>query len=102
MRHLDDEKEMSMFALAIYGIVIFPKIEGYIEVRVVDFMAQVERDCNPASTILAKTFMSLSYCRRKEGSFLECSALLYVWLKSHFKCKQSVFFLSYSHDHAPI
>ncbi|XVF30228.1 hypothetical protein REPUB_Repub16aG0039400 [Reevesia pubescens] len=93
---------MTMFALAIYGLVIFPRIKGYIKVKVLDFFAQVKRCCNPAPSILTETFMSLNYCRQKEGNFVGCSSLLYVWLKGHFECTMNAFSRSHSDNHAPI
>ena len=35
--HLNEECGLTTFALAIYGLVIFPQVLGYIEVSVIDF-----------------------------------------------------------------
>ncbi|MFQ6627969.1 hypothetical protein Gotur_007271 [Gossypium turneri] len=69
-------KRVYMFALAIYGLIVFPKIFGHIEVTVVDFFEK-----------------SLSSCRRKgEGSFIGCAQLLNAWIFSHFwKVKRTPF-----------
>ena len=70
---------MIAFALAIYGLVIFPGILGYIEMAVVDTFDQIQHGSNPALVILAETFRSLNYCRRnREGHFLGCTPLLYI------------------------
>ena len=42
-------------ALAIYGLVIFPGILGYIEMAVVDTFEQIQHGSNPALAILAET-----------------------------------------------
>ena len=37
MEHLNDDQGLDVFALAVYGMVIFLRVIGYIEVAVVDF-----------------------------------------------------------------
>ena len=70
---------MVAFALAIYGLVIFPGILGYIEMAVVDTFEKIQQSSNPSLTILAETFRSLNYCRRnQEERFLGCALLLYI------------------------
>ena len=82
--HLHDEAGMVAFALAIYGLVIFPGILGYIEMAVVDTFKQIQHSNNPSLAILAETFRSLNYCHRnQEGRFLGCAPLLYIWVRSH-------------------
>ncbi|MFQ6656791.1 hypothetical protein Gotur_026744 [Gossypium turneri] len=78
-------KRVDLFALAIYGLVVFPKVLGHIEVAVVDFFEKLRQRINPVPTILAETFRSLNAYRRKgEGRFIECAQLLNVWILSHF------------------
>ena len=57
---------MTALALAIYGLVIFPGILGYIEMAVVDAFDQIQHGSNPALAILTETFRSLNYCRRNQ------------------------------------
>ena len=57
---------MVAFALAIYGLVIFPEILGYIEMAVVDTFEQIQHGSNLALAILAETFRSLNYYRRNQ------------------------------------
>ncbi|KAG8500602.1 hypothetical protein CXB51_004435 [Gossypium anomalum] len=72
-------KRVNLFALAIYDLIVFPKVLGHIEVAVVDFFEKLKQGINPVSTILAETFRSLSICRRKgEGRFIGCAQLLNV------------------------
>ncbi|KAK5825108.1 hypothetical protein PVK06_019912 [Gossypium arboreum] len=83
--HPDIMKRMDLFALAIYGLIVFPKILGHVEVAVVDFFKRLKKGINPVPAILAETFRSLSGCRRKgEGRFIGCTQLLNVWILSHF------------------
>ncbi|KAG8492180.1 hypothetical protein CXB51_009597 [Gossypium anomalum] len=77
LNHPDMLKRVNLFALAIYGLVIFPKVLGHLEVAVVDFFERLKQGINPVPTILAETFRSLSSCRRKgEGRFMGCEQLL--------------------------
>ena len=41
MEHLNDDQGLDAFALAVYGLIIFPQVTGYIEVAVVDFFEQI-------------------------------------------------------------
>ncbi|PPS19410.1 hypothetical protein GOBAR_AA01165 [Gossypium barbadense] len=85
LNHPDILKRVNLFALAIYELVVFPKVLGHIEVAVVDFFEKLKQGINPIPTILAETFRSLSSCRRKrEGHFIGCAQLLNVWILSHF------------------
>ena len=77
--HLHDEDGMVAFTLAIYGLVIFPGMLGYIEMAVVDMFEQIQHGSNPSLAILVETFRSLNYCRRnKEERFLGYAPLLYI------------------------
>ncbi|MFQ6659898.1 hypothetical protein Gotur_028618 [Gossypium turneri] len=77
--HLDILKRVDLFALAVYGLVVFPKVLGHIEVAVVDFFKKLRQRIKPVPTILAETFRSLNACRRKgEGRFIRCAQLLNV------------------------
>ncbi|KAG8497957.1 hypothetical protein CXB51_007380 [Gossypium anomalum] len=79
------DNRVDLFALAIYGLVVFPKVLGHIEVAVMDFFEKLKQGINPIPTILLETFRSLSSCRRKgERRFIGCAQLLNVWILSHF------------------
>ncbi|KAK5775609.1 hypothetical protein PVK06_043517 [Gossypium arboreum] len=85
LNHPDMLKRVNLFALAIYGLIIFPKVLRHIEVAVVDFFEKLKQGINHVPTILAETFRSLSSCWRKgEGRFIGCAQLLSVWILSHF------------------
>ncbi|KAL1175396.1 hypothetical protein V6Z11_A04G086800 [Gossypium hirsutum] len=72
--HPDIVKSVDLFALVIYGLIVFPKVLGHVKVTVVDFFERLRQGIKPVPTILAETFRSLSSCRRKgEGRFIGCA-----------------------------
>ncbi|XP_039051704.1 uncharacterized protein LOC120193215 [Hibiscus syriacus] len=84
--HPGQRKKIDFFALGIYGLVIFPRVLGHIDVSVVDLFERLDRHVDPVPAILAETFRSLSSCRREgEGRFIGCAPLLLTWILSHFK-----------------
>ncbi|MFQ6634987.1 hypothetical protein Gotur_010967, partial [Gossypium turneri] len=66
LAHPDTKKKVDIFALSIYGLVIFPKALGHIDEAVIDLFDQLDRKVTPVPAILAETFRSLSACRRTE------------------------------------
>ena len=101
--HLNDDQGLDAFALAVYGLIIFPWVTGYIEVAVVDFFEQIQNHCNPYPAILVETFRSLNFCRRNtESHFVGCLPMLYIWLRSHLPCKKSAFLKPYLLNSFPI
>ncbi|XP_050936265.1 uncharacterized protein LOC127144399 [Cucumis melo] len=92
--YIDEDKGLTLLALCIYGAVIFPKAEGYVDRKVIKLFFQMERGVNPIIPILAETFRSLNYCRNKGEGKLNCCVpgklnccvpLLYIWIHSHIK-----------------
>ena len=80
----DQRKAQDVYALAIYGIIIFPKTIGYVEAAVTDFFSRLYCNINPASTIIAETIRALNFCKRTgTGRFIGCASLLQIWLLSH-------------------
>ena len=81
----NDDRVKDVFALVVYETLIFPQSPGYIDAAVVDLREQIDNQSNPILTILAKTIRSLNYYRRKrEGDFIGCAQLLYIWIRSPF------------------
>ncbi|KAK5836458.1 hypothetical protein PVK06_012248 [Gossypium arboreum] len=67
-------KRVNLFALAIYGLIVFPKVLGHTEVAVVDFFERLKQGINLVPTILAETFRSLNSCRKiGKGRFIGCA-----------------------------
>ena len=74
-----DDRVIDIFALVVYGTLIFPRSPRYVDAEVVDLIEQVDNQVNPVPVIIAETFRSLNYCRRNhEGSFVGCAQLLYI------------------------
>ncbi|KAG8480021.1 hypothetical protein CXB51_025177 [Gossypium anomalum] len=85
LTHPDERKRVDIFALSIYGLVIFPKALRHVDEAVVDLFERLEKGITPVPVILAETFRSLSSCRKTgEGRFIGCAQLLMVWFHGHF------------------
>ncbi|KAK5819543.1 hypothetical protein PVK06_024551 [Gossypium arboreum] len=79
LTHPDEKKRVDIFALSIYGLVIFPKALRHVDEVVTDLFDRLEKGVTPVPTILAETFRSLSMCQRiGEGRFIGCAQLLMV------------------------
>ena len=91
----NDDRVIGIFALVVYGILIFLQSPGYVDAVVIDLIEQVDNQVNPVPVIITETIRYLNYCRRNhEGSFVGCVQLLYIWIRSHFwgKCEASLRF----------
>ncbi|MFQ6663497.1 hypothetical protein Gotur_031008 [Gossypium turneri] len=66
LAHPDTKKKVDVFALSIYGLVIFPKALGHIDDAVSDLFDRLDKRVTPVLVILAETFRSLSACCRAE------------------------------------
>ncbi|MBA0632435.1 hypothetical protein Godav_001171, partial [Gossypium davidsonii] len=85
LAHPDTKKRVDVFALSIYGLVIFPKAPGHIDDAVSDLFGRLDKRVTPIPAILDKTFRSLNACRKVgEGRFIECAQLLLAWFYSYF------------------
>ena len=58
--HLHDEDDIVALALSIYGLVIFLRMLGYIEMAMMDTFEQIQHGSNPSLAILAETLRSLN------------------------------------------
>ncbi|KAG8502300.1 hypothetical protein CXB51_002199 [Gossypium anomalum] len=68
----DIKKRIDVFALSIYGLVIFPKALGHIDEAVSDLFDRLSKWTTPVPVILAETFRLLNACQRVgEGRFIE-------------------------------
>ncbi|MFQ6657529.1 hypothetical protein Gotur_027160 [Gossypium turneri] len=63
LAHPDTKKRVDVFALSIYGLVIFPKVLGHIDEAVIDLFDRLDKRVTPVPTILAETFRSLNAWR---------------------------------------
>ncbi|MFQ6651870.1 hypothetical protein Gotur_024023 [Gossypium turneri] len=74
MVHPDAKKRVDIFALSIYGLIVFPKALGHVDEAVSDLFDRLDKWVTPVSTILAETFRSLNACQRAgEGRFIGCA-----------------------------
>ena len=60
----DQKKAQDVYALAIYGLIIFPKTLGYVEAVVIDFFSRLCYNINPASAIIIKIIYALNICKK--------------------------------------
>ncbi|MBA0756503.1 hypothetical protein Gogos_021994 [Gossypium gossypioides] len=78
--HPDMEKKVNIFALSIYGMVVFPRALGHIDEAVTDLFDRLDKRITLIAVILAKTFRSLNACwRAGESRFIGCAQLLLAW-----------------------
>ena len=60
-----DDRVINIFALMVYGTLIFPQSPGYVDATVVDLIEQIDNQANHIPAIVAETIRSLNFCRRK-------------------------------------
>ncbi|MFQ6651324.1 hypothetical protein Gotur_023688, partial [Gossypium turneri] len=75
LAHLDARKKVDVFALSIYGLVIFPKILGHVDEAVTDLFDQLEKRVTP---------------------------LLLAWFHSHFWKVDKVSYRVFSDNYSPL
>ena len=69
----DKERVFKVFAIVVYGMVIFPKVLNHVEAIIVDLMEKMDNQANHVLAIVAKTIRSLNFYRKKgEGQLIEC------------------------------
>ncbi|KAG8496318.1 hypothetical protein CXB51_007470 [Gossypium anomalum] len=101
LAHPDMKKRVDVFALSIYGLVIFPKALGHIDEAVSDLFDRLSKGTTPMPAILAETFRSLNACRRAgEGRFIGCAQLLLSWFHSHFWKVEKVSYRVFSENYS--
>ncbi|MBA0876620.1 hypothetical protein Goshw_005803, partial [Gossypium schwendimanii] len=101
--HLDVRKRLDVFALSIYGLVVFPKTLGHVDEAVTNLFDQLDKRVTPISTILAKTFRSLNACQKAgERRFIGCAKLLLAWFHSHFWKVDKVSYRVFSENYSPL
>ncbi|MBA0730394.1 hypothetical protein Golax_022784 [Gossypium laxum] len=64
MTHPDVKKKVDIFALGVYGLVVFPKALRHVDEAVIDLFDQPDKTVTPVPAILAETFRSLKKYRR--------------------------------------
>ncbi|MBA0671967.1 hypothetical protein Goklo_007270 [Gossypium klotzschianum] len=85
MAHPDTKKRVDVFALSIYGLIVFPKALGHVDEAITNLFDWLDKRVTPVPTILAETFRSLNACRKTgKGKFIGCVQALLAWFHSHF------------------
>ncbi|KAL1119738.1 hypothetical protein V6Z11_D01G121700 [Gossypium hirsutum] len=103
LTHPDVRKRLDVFALSIYGLVVFPKALGYVDEAVTDLFDRLDKKVTPIPVILEKTFRSLSACRKtSEGRFIGCAQLLLARFHSHFWKVDKVSYRVFSENYSPL
>ncbi|MFQ6654392.1 hypothetical protein Gotur_025404, partial [Gossypium turneri] len=103
LAHPDTRKKVDVFALSIYGLIVFPKILGHIDEAVTDLFDRLDKRVTPVPVILAETFRSLNACRRTgEGRSIGCAQLLLAWFHSHFWKVDKVSYQVFSESYSPL
>ncbi|BAT92692.1 hypothetical protein VIGAN_07149700, partial [Vigna angularis var. angularis] len=72
---------MDVVALTVYGVVLFPKIEDFMDYTAIYvFVARKKRSENPVTTLLADVYGTMSFCHERKGkNILCCFPALYFW-----------------------
>ncbi|MBA0700855.1 hypothetical protein Goari_005486 [Gossypium aridum] len=65
LAHPDARKKVDVFALSIYGLVLFPKALGHVDEATSDLFDRLDKRVTPVLAILAETFRLLNACRRE-------------------------------------
>ncbi|MBA0637634.1 hypothetical protein Godav_028959, partial [Gossypium davidsonii] len=103
LAHPDTKKKFSVFALSVYGLVVFPKALRYVDEAVTDLFDRLDKRVTPVPTILAETFRLLNECRRAgEGRFIGCMQLLLAWFHGHFWKVDKVSYRVFSENYSPL
>ncbi|KAL1169695.1 hypothetical protein V6Z11_A05G163700 [Gossypium hirsutum] len=103
LAHPDSKKRVDVFALSLYGLIVFPKALGHIDEVVSDLFDRLYKGTTHVPAILAETFRSLNTCRRAgEGIFIGCAQLLLAWFHSHFWKVEKVSYRIFSKDYSPL
>ncbi|MFQ6626286.1 hypothetical protein Gotur_005882 [Gossypium turneri] len=103
LTHPDVRKRLDVFALSIYGLVVFPKALGHFDEAVTDLFDRLDKRVTPILVILAETFKYLSACRKTgEGRFIGCAQLLLAWFHSHFWKVDKVSYRVFSKNYSPL
>ncbi|MBA0881114.1 hypothetical protein Goshw_013183 [Gossypium schwendimanii] len=56
------KKRVEVFALSIYGLVVYPKVLGHVDEAVTNFFDRLDKKFTPVSAILMETFRLLNAC----------------------------------------
>ncbi|KAG8482738.1 hypothetical protein CXB51_024170 [Gossypium anomalum] len=64
LTHLDERKKVDVFALSLYGLMVFPRVLRYVDEATTNLFHRLRKRVTSVPTILAETFRSLGACRK--------------------------------------
>ncbi|KAL1175696.1 hypothetical protein V6Z11_A04G106400 [Gossypium hirsutum] len=62
--HPDEAKRVDIFALSLYGLMVFPRALGYVDEATTDLFHRLSKQVTSVPAILAEIFKFLNACRR--------------------------------------
>ncbi|KAG8484962.1 hypothetical protein CXB51_021355 [Gossypium anomalum] len=103
LAHPDETKRVDVFALSLYGLMVFPTALGYVDEATMDLFHRLSKRVTSVPVILAETFRSLgTYRKAGAGRFVGCAQLLLAWFYSHFRLIDKVFCRVFFKDYSPL
>ncbi|KAG8482505.1 hypothetical protein CXB51_024139 [Gossypium anomalum] len=103
LTHPDETKKVDVFALSLYGLMVFPRALGYVDEATTDLFHRLSKRVTSVPVILAETFRSLGTCRKAgAGKFISCAQLLLAWFYSHFRLIDRVICRVFFEDYSPL
>ncbi|KAL1151860.1 hypothetical protein V6Z11_A09G069400 [Gossypium hirsutum] len=103
LTHLDETKRVDVFALSLYGLMVFPRALGYVDEATTDLFHRLNKRVTSVPAILVETFRSLGTCRKAgAGRFVGCAQLLLAWFYSHFRLIDKVVCRVFFKDYSPL
>ncbi|RDY09916.1 hypothetical protein CR513_05646, partial [Mucuna pruriens] len=89
LQRLQEEEDwlafVDVYRLLVYGIMIFPQIERYVDLAAIDaFLNKRDQGEHLVVVVLANTYYTLDYYSKKNAKGLRCcTSLLFLWLTVH-------------------
>ncbi|KAG8481742.1 hypothetical protein CXB51_026620 [Gossypium anomalum] len=103
LMHPDETKKVDVFALSLYGLMVFPRALGYVDEATTDLFHRLSKRVTSVPATLAETFRSLGTCRKAgAGRFVGCAQLLLTWFYSHFRLIDRVICQVFFKDYSPL
>ncbi|KAL1133389.1 hypothetical protein V6Z11_A12G037300 [Gossypium hirsutum] len=103
LTHPDETKKVDVFALSLYGLMVFLRALGYVDEETTDLFHRLSKRVTSVPVILAVTFRSLGACKRAgAGRFVGCAQLLLAWFYSHFRLIDRVVCRVFFEDYSPL
>ncbi|XP_040971418.1 uncharacterized protein [Gossypium hirsutum] len=103
LTHPDETKRVDVFALSLYGLMVFSRALGYVDEATMDLFHRLSKRVTSVPAILAETFRSLGACRKAgAGRFVGCAQLLLAWFYSHFRLIDKVVCRVFFEDYSPL